>query len=53
MSKDRLMQSDPRVNASFMTPKKYLTQTSHLVRPSKNVENTPKIELFTMSFSAS
>ena len=24
MSKDRLMQSDPRVNASFMTPKKYL-----------------------------
>ena len=30
-----------------------VTQTSHLVRPSKNVENTPKIELFTMSFSAS
>ena len=30
-----------------------MTQTSHLVRPSKNVENTPKIELFTMSFSAS
>ncbi len=29
-----------------------ITQTSHLVRPSKNVENTPKIELFTMSFSA-
>ena len=29
------------------------TQTSHLVRPSKNVENTPKIELSTMSFSAS
>ena len=30
-----------------------ITQTSHLVRPSKNVENTPKIELSTMSFSAS
>ena len=30
-----------------------VTQTSHLVRPSKNVENTPKIELSTMSFSAS
>ena len=27
-----------------------ITQTSHLVRPSKNVENTPKIEAFYYEF---